>query len=283
MSSVVITEQQFQLISDLHTEFYCGDIHIFDFVTPAAPYLIIAGDLGNPFLDSYSSFLEQASKLFVKVFLCAGNHEFYNLSNQSALRSMNQTEQRIREIVAQFTNVIYLQQEAYAFEYPSNLVVLGLTLWSHIPARCEFLIKTSINDYRLIGSNCEAGRAVSVRETNQLHASGVEWLVSMLEDSSYREKRFLIISHHLPSFQLISPHYQGSPLNCAYASDLDNLLARYNDRIEHFCSGHTHSSLNVMVKNVHCIVNPRGYVKEYHGTENYEYDKKCVLRSQVKI
>lgn len=49
-----------QLISDMHLEFNDSP-KLQDFIIPSAAYLVIVGDLGLPYLDSYRDFLAQCS------------------------------------------------------------------------------------------------------------------------------------------------------------------------------------------------------------------------------
>ncbi len=64
-----------QYISDIHLEFF--KVLPKQIVRPVADILCLAGDIGYPFSSLYRDFLKQVSRDFKKVFLIAGNHEYY--------------------------------------------------------------------------------------------------------------------------------------------------------------------------------------------------------------
>jgi hypothetical protein len=65
---------KFQYISNLHLDLY--PLGLFD-IDAIAPYLLLAGDIGNPYQKKYELFLENISKKFEKIFIISGNHEYY--------------------------------------------------------------------------------------------------------------------------------------------------------------------------------------------------------------
>lgn len=70
-----------QCASDLHSEFFRDGATFADsIVTPAAPILILAGDIGVPAtgLAEYTAFIHRLASRFQHVLVIAGNHEFYN-------------------------------------------------------------------------------------------------------------------------------------------------------------------------------------------------------------
>jgi len=69
---------RFQYVSDLHLEFRKKVLRI----PPVAPFLLLAGDIGYPCRSLYREFLRYAAHDFEKVFLVAGNHEFYQGAKQ---------------------------------------------------------------------------------------------------------------------------------------------------------------------------------------------------------
>ena len=71
-----------QYVSDIHLEMHDkyneGVITPSMFLKPSAPYLALCGDIGIPELKAYDVFLGWCSNNYEKVFLIAGNHEYYN-------------------------------------------------------------------------------------------------------------------------------------------------------------------------------------------------------------
>ena len=70
-----------QYISDLHLEMYKENVSpdlFTKLIRPEAPYLALCGDIGIPDFVNYENFLNWCSRRWTKVFLVAGNHEYYN-------------------------------------------------------------------------------------------------------------------------------------------------------------------------------------------------------------
>jgi len=65
---------QLQILSDLHIEM--GHQGNFEFEA-VAPYLALLGDIGQPKRSNYAAFLRTQADRFKKVFVVAGNHEFF--------------------------------------------------------------------------------------------------------------------------------------------------------------------------------------------------------------
>lgn len=102
---------KFQYFSDIHTEQYKANPkklkRIQEFIKPCAPYLILAGDIGDPFSDLYNDFLTYLSPLFQYIFIIAGNHEYYGKHN------MNDVQEKIRIIAKSFKNIIFLENDVF--------------------------------------------------------------------------------------------------------------------------------------------------------------------------
>ena len=109
-----------QYLSDLHLELV--DIDINEILIPEASNLAILGNLGNPFKPHYQEFLEITSKLFIRVFVIAGEQEY-------SYSEMTKVDQRINEICSKFDNIYYLNHSEYKLD---QVTILGTTLWSEI-------------------------------------------------------------------------------------------------------------------------------------------------------
>lgn len=223
-----------KIISDLHLEFG-------DWLAPGSgELLIVAGDLhtGNKGLK----WLKQASENFDDVILVLGNHEFYHNDVEKVL------EIEYPENVHRLHNqIVEIKGRKFA----------GSTLWSKVTD--HDLIMRSINDYRLIKYN---GAALTTVRTNQFHEHAKFFLEHTVD------KDTVVITHHMPSYQLVAKMYEGSPLNQSYASDLDDIVGRARLWI----SGHTHSSFDMEINGTRCICNPKGY---FH--ENPDFNPNLVL------
>ena len=277
----------FQLVSDLHLEYYESEQipNVLEFLTPSAENLIIAGDLGNPKLSSYPDFLRQCSKLFKRVFVVAGNHEFYNLVSSAGDSKVCMVDvlQEIHKLMKEFTNVHFLDNSSFESD---NYVILGATLWTRIASGEKRYIEIAMNDYRLIFTSVSGNdenistkettnitKNLTVDDTNKLHDYSVKWLQQ--EIYKYKHKPVIIVTHHLISNKLVSKKWLNHPINSGFRTELDDELLKNNEQVKYVCSGHTHSSLDTTSNNgvTRLLVNPRGY----KGDLNVQFNKQMTF------
>lgn len=230
----------FQYFSDLHLEF-CKSVPI---IKAVAPYLIIAGDItthNKP--DNYRKLFDVIAPLFRYIFFVSGNHDYYH--NISCL--LTTTDDQIRDTIKPYPNVIYLQNEAFVIP-ETDLVVFGGTFWSQIISKEVYSVLNCINDYQCIPS-------LTISGSTRLHQESLHKLEGTLGNPIYDKKRFIVISHHLPSYSLISPKYKYCGFNSAFATDIP--LANDPRIVAWFC-GHTHEPC----ESGKFHVNPIGYPEE---------------------
>jgi hypothetical protein len=196
------------------------------------------------------------------VFVVAGNHEFYRRTYQHNL-------QLCGEAVSQFPNVHFLHRGRV--ELPQyGVTVLGATLWTDIgtPYRQE-VAKDVLSDYRYIAVEKKGvGEERQVRplepsDTDRWHHEDATWLHREIQENASIGRPTIVITHHLPTYQLISAQYHQSPINFCFASDCRNLL---RDPVRAWICGHTHTAMNYTAetRRGHILlgVNPRGYPEE---------------------
>jgi predicted phosphodiesterase len=240
-----------QFVSDIHLEFRKERqvAELIDGLVPHAPYLVLAGDIGNPSQPSYARFLEAASKRFAHVFLVAGNHEFYGSTIEKTLGD-------IRSVVAPMPNVHFLHNEVYDAE---EFRIFGGTMWSDVSEHEEATVAELISDYDRIrafspsiarnehhvfvdlldaalGEN--EGTPSGAKEFEGTPSEAKEFRPPSTSPSIRAPPPLIVVSHHLPRLSLIHPRYHGSPLNSAFASDVR--LAG-DPRISAWIYGHTHT------------------------------------------
>jgi predicted phosphodiesterase len=76
---------RFQVMSDLHLE--VGQQYSSFDVVPHASRLILAGDIGRlADYNAFRNFLASSCEKFEEVYLVLGNHEFFGVSHQEAVR-----------------------------------------------------------------------------------------------------------------------------------------------------------------------------------------------------
>jgi len=228
--------KNFQYFSDIHTEFFSEyDLKIFlkIYLESKADYLIIAGDIGNPFSIIYSCFLKIISSKFKKIFIITGNHEYYSEY------PMNKVDEKISKIVLNYSNIVFLQNSVYNIE-DTDLTIFGSTLWSNVE---ENTLK-NLNDFRKIPN-------FSFEIYHNLHYNAIKFLEKYLNE--HKNKKFIVITHHLPSFSLVDN--KEHLINSAYAS---NISIAESSQIVAWFAGHTHRPIELGKFHV----NPIGYPNE---------------------
>lgn len=109
-----------QILSDIHLEFGRKG---FDF-PQTGNALALVGDIGDPASAVYESFLLEQAARFDKVFVLAGNHEFYHHSTEECIHLIQQVCSK------KPTKLIFLNQTTH--DMGEDYVVLGCTLWSEV-------------------------------------------------------------------------------------------------------------------------------------------------------
>lgn len=258
--------------SDIHTEFW-GDstnknLRQISHEINRDKILILAGDLGWPHKRVYNALLRTFSQNWAHVFVIAGNHEYYQFENvhhkpthgmpmDEHLRvkrrgeSMDEIEDDIRGICHLYPNVTFLQKDSVVFR---GIRFLGCTLWTPSDAS----LAHHMNDYRYI-------KDFTPDVCNAIHADHVQWLKQKLakKPQTAEYTRTVVVTHHLPSRQLMAEKYMAHPLNGFYMNDLDDLL----EGVDMWCCGHTHTAKYIIhsPSGAQCIVNPVGYTREKTG------------------
>jgi len=253
-----MTELKIQFFSDVHTECYSGKeakfLKLTKKIQPIGDILILAGDIGRVDHIYYRRFLQIISQKFQgkHVFLISGNHEYYHGESSDSYKDyIDHVHNNIRKIVSEFTNIIFLQNEI--FDIPeTDICVFGSTMWSDIFPNQEDFISKHVRDYEYIPE-------FTTKKCRELNKFAVESLVNVLK-LNYN-KKFLIVTHHLPSFDLIETSkrfdsfYQN--FNSAYATKIDSTIVQNHNILKWF-AGHTHYAQDM--EKFH--VNPIGYPGE---------------------
>src|SRR5579872_6011878 len=253
-----------QLISDIHFEFLDSP-DFYNILIPSAPYLAILGDINyifGEYKSQYKSFLSYCSDNFKTVFLVPGNHEYYQCSNIDKL-DMDQADNELETLTVEFNNIYFMQRKNIIIKEDNiKYVILGSTLWTNILSTENDDILNTMRDYKYIYN--EKGLIYPADIIN-LHKKNTLWL---LENVTQAKGIVIVLSHHMPSYDLIVDEYKNSKFNSSYASSLEYLML---PQVKLWLFGHTHFSLDMTIRNCRCISNPYGY----HG-ENDAFKKDMV-------
>lgn len=251
-----------QYVSDIHLDFY-DKVPFPLLVKPNARYLALAGDIGHPSHPNYKAFFQYASLHWDKVFYVPGNHEYYNKlpSNKWKLAKphiMEECDAKIREIVAPYRNVHLLTPGAPSVHLAQdNIAVVGSTLWSYIPPKFYGTIRLLMNDYRYIAK--QGHMPIVESDINALHRQHYKALMNAIQYWAYQKVPVCVITHHMPSYALISPTYVGQNINYCFASNCERLMLPH---VKGWIYGHTRNAATGMIKGTFTAVNSRGYPNE---------------------
>jgi predicted phosphodiesterase len=239
----------FQIISDLHLEFYKKlPDHICNDYFPKSQTLILAGDIGYPLSLMWRKFIDWCESKFTRIFYVLGNHEFYGVD-------MSKVTENVKFTFSTKPKFTLLERGVISELGPYKLI--GCTLWSEPTPTAYY----SMNDSNLLFEN---GKHVLLEKILELHNDDKKWLEETTDENT------IVITHHIPSFELISPQYRTEEymkINCAYASNCDSIIRKSKAMIY----GHTHAPSDVMIEDKYrCVCNPYGYPKEQHKFFKYE-------------
>lgn len=230
-----------QYVSDIHLEFSSKIPKIL----PRADVLCLLGDIGYPYSKIYKQFLVEMSKMFKKVFLIAGNHEYYNLGPNKG-KTINEIEEYIEYIITsnKLNNITYLND---TYEDYEGYRFIGSVLWSNI-TNPNYLV----NDFEQIID-------MTVPLYNELHKISKEEIEEAMKST---ELPIIILTHHMPSYDLIDDKYKTvgmDKFNQCFASDCSNF---FKSQVKLWLYGHTHKPKVVIINGIKFGCNPRGYPDE---------------------
>jgi len=252
---------RFQLISDIHLEFGACKA-----IKKMANYLILAGDIGYPDQALFKNFLVETSKLYEKVFYVSGNHEYYqNWKNGKNIKidTIAETNDKIKNIVKESGENIYFLNNEY-YDIDDKLRIVGSTLWTNIHPK-----SSSINDSYQIYS--DENVLITDDYLRKTHIENVKFIKNQISDANEKNKKIVVVTHHLPSYQLVLDKYKTgmyASYNSHFASDLDYLMA---EPIKVWCAGHSHGFNQKNINGVDCFVNAYGYPKEERNGANLDF------------
>lgn len=292
----------FQILSDIHLEFLISfdpsklfnkfsvnstnqidPTNSIDSINPTNSTievnLILAGDIGNPFMSNYEEFLILCTQYYDNIFIIAGNHEFYNLNNQ--VHTMDQVINQIKNICSNINVTLDNSGKIYFLNNTvikhKNIFILGTTLWSYVDSNSK-KYSEFINDYNYINE-------FSIRQNNQLFDNNKIWLqetlnnIKLLTDQTNQTNqtdqtdhidqtnqtnsiKCIVITHHMPSFALVHKKFKSklySHMNAYFASDLDYLITK---PVNYWIYGHTHTQSRQLLNEIEMCCNPLGYSDE---------------------
>ena len=221
-------------------------------IKPAQDHIcILAGDIGNPYHANYDQFMQHINRSFQKTFVIPGNHEYYN-------NKIKYTNQYLTDYFKKWENISFLNNQ---YEIYAGHCFIGTTLWSKITDPSN-----SINDVYAI-------KEFDYLQYNRLHMLAVDFL----EDAVEKNENCIVITHHLPSEDLIDPKYKTSkmrPYNQWFYANMDQFIEKNVHKIKGWFYGHTHTPAFTMIRDIPFCCNAIGYPNE---NPRIDFEKTLVL------
>lgn len=257
-----------QLASDLHLE---RDPTFR--LQPAAPLLVLAGDVGSYQAGSRLAESDWGLGRFregwEQVLYVPGNHEYDGLP-------WPETRARLRE-TAERLGLIWLDREVRVLD---GVRFIGCTLWADfdllVDPRAPMAQQLKARDkaYRAANfylrrfSALEQGAPMLAERLRELALQDQAWLREQL--ALPFEGRTIVVTHFAPSGRSADPRYGLVPGTAGFCNALDELLPL----ADYWLHGHLHCAQDYRVGRCRVIANPLGYADK---GEQLAFRPACVI------
>lgn len=243
-----------QYASDLHLEYPKNREYLAQNpIQPVGDILVLAGDIvTNKARHKVSGFYETWQKQFRHVISIQGNHEFYG-------SDVAQSYPVLREKLA--PNHYLLNNQTVLID---GVRFIASILWTHGPEDQMQKLEKKSNDYRLIyyGQEGVAAAKLTAADVAAMHSASVHFLAQELAKPFVGKT--VVITHHLPSYNLMGFAAYTGLLKYYCASNLNRLLKAHP--ADYWIFGHFHQSIDRQMFGTQFLSNPLGYMTErqYH-------------------
>jgi predicted phosphodiesterase len=261
-----------QLASDLHLE----RDPTFQ-LQPAAPTLILAGDVGSyqpgSRLAEPDWGLGRFRSGWERVLYVPGNHEYDH-------RPWPETRDRLRE-AAEAAGLIWLDRETRVFD---GVRFIGCTLWADfdllVDPRSSMAQQLKARDkaYRAANfylrrySALENGAPMLAERLRELALEDQAWLRGQLDQSF--DGKTVVVTHFAPSGRSADPRYGLTPGTAGFCNSLDALLPQ----ADFWLHGHLHCAQDWRAGRCRVVANPLGYASK---DEQAGFRARCVIDTEA--
>jgi predicted phosphodiesterase len=266
---------KFQIVSDLHIEYKNDEIpDPLTLITPSSDILILAGDIGSLYkYEQIEGFLKKLCIHFKTVLYIPGNHEFYMVPN-SLYKPLPFSDlvNRLFMLEKSIDNLFILNQSSVII---NNICITGCTLWSKAEVNIPHFI------VRINGM------------TNQLYEqkylNDLKYIEKMINYCKSNKLQMVVVSHHCPSYSVLSERRVNDEYVSLYVSKLDHLLTSNN--VHTWVAGHTHRNFDFITNGGTRLVSnqkgkPRDNVRDFSKSfviqvepKNYEFTQNIIIRN----
>jgi hypothetical protein len=143
---------------------------------------------------------------------------------------------RIESLAAKIGNITFLNRKSIKYQ---DTWIVGATLWT----RTDSL------------------KSARIGTENARHAADGEWLNKTLMRPDLADQKILVMTHHLPSYSLITPKFARHPRLFRWASASDDLIRA---PVHTWICGHSHICNETRINNIPILINAAtGKIKQY--------------------
>jgi predicted phosphohydrolase len=247
---------KFQIVSDLHIEYKTNTVpDPLTLITPSADILILAGDIGSFYqYNQLKTFLVTLCPHFKVVIYIPGNHEYYTMKGYQ-FEKMDILLNRFLELENSISNLYVLNRTSVQI---GDVCIVGCTLWSNIMVSVpRFILR--IPD-------------MNTKMYKKRYETELEYIKKMIKYCKKKGKKLMVITHHCPSFSIITEKRLTDKYISLYTSNLDNLLN--SDMVHTWVCGHIHKNFDLITDGgTRLVGNQKGKPKD----KITDYDKKKVI------
>lgn len=237
-----------QIASDIHTEWHQDHGRSFaeSMDSTDVDVLVLAGDIGN--LQTLWVTIPILASKYNHIVYVVGNHEHYGTDRGTLRKS-------ITKLCNKHPNFHWLDNDTIEID---GKVFAGTTLW--FPNHpMNFSHQRKLTDFQLI-----PGFTKWVYQANEDAQDFLKGLVGSQVD--------VVVTHHAPSWESVTPTFRGSDLNRFYVTDLDRVMGYMNPSL--WCHGHMHESIDYMAGDTRVVCNPFGYARQ---EENAGFEDRKIV------
>jgi hypothetical protein len=192
------------------------------------------------------------------VLLVPGNHEAYRSSWPDTLALLGAFEQQVRDDT---TLGEFVLLDRATFRIPdTNVVILGCSLFSHVPEERRMAISLGLQDFYQTSD-------WDVDAHNAAHRRDVTWLNTQVAGLQGSDVKIIILSHWSPTVDArgIEPRRVNSTVGSGFHTDLATEPCFQSGQVKLWAFGHTHYNCDFVVERrngappMRLVTNQRGY------------------------
>ena len=106
-----------------------------------------------------------------------------------------------------------------------------------------------------------------------MHTFCLDFIKQNLTEST--AKHIVVVTHHLPTLEVVANHHKGSVLNSSFATDLSELIS--DSHIDTWIYGHSHINIDAEINGTKVVCNQMGYIFQNEHIANGFDPSKCFV------